>query len=865
MFLVASSKSATDSYSQAAPVGLHIIGAENTTYGTIIPIERSRLGLLTTVLVKEDAVVSERIITFDAGKYSNNLVSVKIGSNNYSPASDRDNIQPGEYSFDFVTNQVQVYLLVGDNLEKDSLVYQTGVDTGSLQNKSTDICAASEPLLAKWNAKDSISINYRFGSEPSGLSFSFTSCQQEIPRIKQELANGTEHNCLDYKWVVSSLQIVEESYTDIIGVVVNLTYFLASRGNPSQSVLDKPIKLKKKLGGNTYKRVVKSGELALDAGASYRGEEIRVRVPRSTSVKEFTTMRSLVQERAITNHGYVYYGREGIEVRQWSEGKTHIINESDLRDRAITINYQGQGSWLNGVQLSSELRNIKINLDFDEDADNQQGVYQEWTFENCDNLSELYRPVYRSGFFLQNPDTEILRSPLINFDSGGAFNKSATRTTYVNNTPTFEEKIETGYCFSTGDGISDNGLSFNNNIYRVNITSQGNIKIELNPTANPQNFFGVVRQTTSDWIFDSDDGYLEEIRIRGFEKARLQQESEQLEGITLKAQAIQQGSEVNGIFTPDPSLMAQAKAYEFSENLEIIDTTIYGLDRHRDYYDDVVQPDECEEEDFIEPKFVRLMARSRDDFFIRENPKNTEQFTYPPITTGKRHRESERVSIKSDRFPEKYQVTSKKETIEGESFKNANRESSIDYRDGKPGVHTRLDLSFDPLNNSTNTNYEQYKNENYYLFSSGVVFDDIKVEEGSKGYPDIDDPNQVRAIAQTEQSIKNSQNACTTTINIHYRTGIEVGDFVLFRGQRWKVFGINDSRTLDIKRQKSDRFELSLGLYLRPKLQVENRNSCSGSSTLTVPPAIIIEDPVVTIPPPNYLWAFEDNLNQSDN
>ena len=291
--------------------------------------------------------------------------------------------------------------------------------------------------------------------------------------------------------------------------------------------------------------------------------------------------------------------------------------------------------------------------------------------------------------------------------------KKATKTTYFNGTPTFEQQFEAGYAFASSE------------VHRIQITSEGNMTITLYSTANPRSYWGIVKQTTSDWVYDR-DGYLEKIKITGRRKARLQQESEQLEAVTLKAQSIRDGRRVNGIFTPDPSKEAQAEAYEFTEELSINDTTDYTLGKHRDYYDDVVQPDECQEEDFVEPKFVKLMRRLSEDYIIKDNPKNTEEFIYPPIVTGDFKRESEDTVIKSTEFPEKYEVRSRSSTATGEYFKNTRTESNIDYREGKPSTHTRLNLEFDFTNTATNSNYETYRNQNYYLSSPGVSDRDIK-------------------------------------------------------------------------------------------------------------------------------------------
>ena len=747
---------------------------------------------------------------FTVEPQTENVAYVLQEGNKYVLAVDIDNPQSGEFTFDYETKQVTVY---GSSLSelKPVLISTTSTSTSKI------LLSACPPItidLLGLNLTGSVTISDRFGGEPS-LAISIAACNGERQFILSRLGNGTIHRCFNRSWVVDSISITEvSSKHDLIAIKVTLNHFLASRGTPSHSPMDKPLKLKARTGSNSYAALRSLFDFANLAGVNYRGANITVRTPRSLSVTETTTLRELVTQRAITKGGFVFWGRDGVEIRNWATQATHFISSAAVRTKSITYSYNGHGSVFNGVKLHTEYRNLKVKLDFDEDesSDRPTGIQQEWTFENCDSLGELYSPVERIGFYLRQPSRDILRNPGINFDVGG-FTKSAIFTTRVNGTTTFEEKLEAGYAFSSDE------------VHDIEITKSGGIVISLDTIADPKNHWRVVRQSITDWIYDR-DGYLERIEIRGTETARLQQESEQLEAVDLVAKARRDTTEDNGITVPDPSLLARARAYQFTEVLPISDTTTYTLDKHRDYYDDVVQPgDECEE-DFIEPKFVTAMRRSRSNFFIKENPKNTEDFTYPPVVSGRFLKESMDTSITSATFPEKYEVRSRSSSNEGEYFKNSRVEGKNEYRDGKPGVHTKLNLEFDYTARNNNSNSQRYRNSNYYLTSPQVIDRDIKVTEGSKGYPDIDDPHEVKAIAQTELSITNTLNSCTTQIEIEYREEIEVGDFVMWQGKRWKVLGIETEFRIEPRRLVCDRYTLSLGLYLTPTLTLENRYQC---------------------------------------
>lgn len=670
--------------------------------------------------------------------------------------------------------------------------------------RSTKLCQEIERFLHRWNIKGDITINHSFGDH-SNFSFNFVACKEQLDSISQFLSNGTIITAFSNRWVIDGVATTLLQNSDEMVVTVNLKDWLASRGTPSKSPLDVRHKLK---NGSTRVRSLSQ----FTGNVGYRGSAIAIRVPKSTTNEETTTLRELVENRAITQNGFVFYGRDGVEVRSWGNTPIHVINDLDVRDD-ITFQASGHGSLEDGVQLHTEYRNIQVNLDFDPDtADKKQGVTTRWVFENCQDLEDLYSPREFHGFYYKQPNPEVLRNPGINYDAGGR-TKKATKITELNGTVTNERTYEAGYAFSSAE------------VYRVEVTPKGNYIIKFDDPS-PQTHWKVVRQTNSDYTYDK-DGYLKSIKITGTELTRLQQESEKLEAINFEAQAIINSSKVGGIITPDPSFQAQADAYKFDTNLPINDTTTFELEKLANYFDDTVKPSDRCQDDFVEPKFMALKTRNAESYFKKENPKNNEFFTFPPITSGRFLTEVERNTITSTTFPFKFENRTTAQNNEGEYAKNAIALGTTTQNIGKPGIHSRLDKEQDPfpMLKILNNNYDRYKNKTYYLNSPGVT-SGIRTNEGSKSYPDVDDPNEVKAIAETELSIVNTQNSLTTTIDIFWRGGMEVGDRVVFQGKMWVIFGIQDSRTIELNSFNSSSFQLSLGRLLKPKLQIEDRSEC---------------------------------------
>jgi hypothetical protein len=789
---------------------------------------------ISSVVIDDITTTSNGTVVFSIPNKFDNISEILIGSNVYVLAVDSTSLKPGEFIYDPSTNKVTLFLLPGDRLNSSAVIVRTEDEIDSSKAKIISDCCDGyfSERLQKWNPNGSLIIQHTFQQEPS-FAFTFTACSEQEKSILRELANGTIHEAFGWQWAVSNLQITRQKprlqklETDPliyqIDVTVTCQHFYASLGTPSRSPMDKLLKLQKVSPSNpsTYLTNRNLADLVKEAGVNYLGRNIQLRTPKSTSSTETTTIRQILEERGVTVGGFIYYSPAGVELKQWAlifipgvdqkerTIKEHIIKNSDVRSPEITYNYNGHGSIVNDVKLHTEYRNVKVSLDFDPDQSDDSdsvGIKELWAFENCESFGEMSSAAERFDWYLKQPSVDILRNPGINFDAGGVV-KKATKTIYLNGSPVFQQEWRAGYAFSSDQ------------VHRIRITDQGGIIIELETATFPQSYWQEIYQATSDWRYD-DNGYLTSIDVSGRELARLQQESNKLEAVSLKAQAYANAIDIGGITVPDPSLMAQAAAYQFTENLPVEDTTLYQLKRHRDYYDDIVKPACGKDPDWVEPKFLSRMWRSQENYFIKENPKNNEFYTYPPILSGRFSRESQEVSILSK---DKYEVRNRKQNSEGEYFKNARAEGNTDYSQGRPPTHTRLEKEIDP-DVKKNPNYKKYKDTNYYLDSGAVFGGGTDAEEGSKGYPDLDTPSAVLAAATTELSIINSQNACTTSIDIEWRRGISVGDFAVFQGKRWVILGIEDNRRIEYKNLKSESFVLKLGLYLDPGLLLTDRS-----------------------------------------
>lgn len=781
-----------------------LVLSTDPSYGSIIDLAgvsaRSPDNRLENAIA-QDFTITENTLTFESEE--ENIAQVQIEGIIYTLGIGE--LEPGQFKYD--DGKVTVKL---SNAISSNAIVSIRLSLQRITHRTTGIPLPLDPVLARWNAVGSFNLRRSFKAPPTA-SFNFVDCLERETYIRTQLCNGTELLIENMRWVVKEITITRKKQSDQIVVQVSLIHYLASRGNPSKSPLDIPLKKKKVTGRDTYLRTYSLSQYAREVGVNIVGANIDVRSSRYDSEEETITVRQLINQRAITAHAFPFYG-DTLELRNWYNTRVHLINEDDIIGD-FTINVQGHGTTVDGVKLDTEYRNRKVKLDFDPDAsDRNVGITQRWVFENCRDLEDLYSPREDRGFYFTQPDPDSLRNIGLNHDAGGR-RKTGTKITSYNGTPTFEERYIGGYAFASSQ------------TYEAILSEQNNTIIRLRSDNDPNLFWQEVEATTSNYIFDA-DGYKTQKITTGQKIARLQQETEQLEAVVNYAKALQNGQNDGGIIVPDPSFLAQSRAYEFSETLPINDVINYTLELHSTYFEDTVQPSDRCNSQFVEPKFVELMHRFSLSEIIRENPKNTENFTYPQIITGTNLFEFEQSTVTNSVFPFQFENHKSVSSNEGEYFKNAIALGSVTQNDGKPGIAPRLNRDLDLTNTTTRHNYERYRNSNYFLGSVGVTEGVERIQEGTLSYPDIDDPFELAAIARTDLSMINSQNSETATIKIHWRSQVQEGDFALIQGKLWKIFSINDQRKIQHQKYTSTAFELTLGRYLVSDLILEDRQEC---------------------------------------
>jgi hypothetical protein len=335
-------------------------------------------------------------------------------------------------------------------------------------------------------------------------------------------------------------------------------------------------------------------------------------------------------------------------------------------------------------------------------------------------------------------------------------------------------------------------------------------KIVTYPNVNPQAYWGIVQQVTTNYIY-GDEGYLEGTITTGFKRARFKQESSQ-ETIDLKIQLLD--AEVGTQEYSD--LLKQIEAYRFTLQLPINDRTDYTLSALRDYYTDIPPLPEGDP-DAIEPRFYQQKTRTQRETVTAANPESTEELALPDITVTSTIFESDRRHISSTGKPERYTQRTNYQRLEGAEGIDAIARSSYAQVIGRPGTHTRIEQVV-PNNNSGTSNWLLYKDFNFWVSTpnSGTNF---KTIEQTLSYPDVDDPTRAKKAATTQYNILNSRSSQTLNLSMRWMPGIEEGDLISFRGVKYVIFAIADQRTF-FRGGQNGTLTLTCGRYIDLNLSV---------------------------------------------
>ena len=700
--------------------------------------------------------------------------------------------------------------------------------------KTTEICDNHPAILSEINAEGTMSINRSLSTHPSA-SFSFYACKSDEDTVRDRLCNGTEINLFGVGYFTNNLTITRLKQNNLIKVAVSLAGKYASRGNPSVSALDEPIRLSgidsarlKTEYGTSYRKTSLTA-IAQKAGVNFTGLDFEWWLPKARSIAP-TTFRSEFEQRAGNNCQFPYYSNPNtVEGRTWGQTNTHYLSSCDvISDETFTIN--GHMSLLDGVKLYKEYENTILKLDFNNipEPEKKSQLVCRYEFENTasSEAAGSYAVETTQGFRASGND--ILRNMSINFDQGG-FTKTVKKIEEVNGV----KRKETVQVWGTTVVSTD-----------VYLPQSDGEEIAFSGGDAPSAYWGIVKEYEKTYHYDN-DGYLIAETTRGWQKARFRQETEKLEAITAR---------INRNATTDLEEQQEYQIiedyYKFNQILPIREDVIYELESLRDYFSDIKRT--LPFSDWIEPKFVARVSRASEEFRFEAAKAKDEDGIKRPVVVSKKSGSETRVIITDRGKPGRFVSQQYNQNAEGEYGKNAIRINNVTENIGRPGIQQRIETdTYTHIFQSQIKNtyryrkiflnslpedaqaieeyYDNYANAKlHYDYTAGASIAYINlpapIERETISFPGLYDYEQALAAARCKLSMDNTKGAEILALDTVWHSEYQEGDRLYYKNKLYIILGINANIIIDRGRLRCDKFSLNLGRYLEPPVFATARN-----------------------------------------
>lgn len=718
--------------------------------------------------------------------------------------------QPGEYSFDPYTQQLQVYPV--SPIPPATPLQYVGL-LASYPSIPLDTVAPPYPsVFTEWNIEGSISISRSFKGHPS-CNLSFTTKAANESSVRSRLANGSFVIIWGIGYRVQSLDIVRLNRrrypVGLIGVRIQLQGCWAQLGSTIRSPLDKQIALTSL--GTTKTNLA---ALASRSGVGYSGQNIGINVPKGTPKTATVTLRQELESRAITALSFPYYSSpNAVETRRYGNTAIHFLSEADLLCDELPFNLPGHGAYWDGVKIVEELNNAVFNpAQTDDDNGDDISII-------CDGDPKPEEPVTETTDEKTGKTTKISLRNATAFDTGGP-TKTKTCTTYLNGQPLKAVTEKWGFIYSYIDVYA---VSFSGNTAVATYS-------DWTDRTGLKRYWFKIEQSTTIYTYDR-HGYLIRVDRTGWTKVRFKTESADNPETVELAKQLKEMSLSPADPNEKAALETQIAIYQYpakfvlqsgflnnqsqeeqrAVTLPINDTTYYELELLSARYDDIKTASGD-----VPPKFCRTERRTDFSYVLIDDPTSTKEEPKPPLSTGKNFEETtERVIIRTKK-PEAYKEVRSTSNQEGFFLRRTLKIAGEKDVKGRPPVHSpRLERSNSEFRNSTKVD-NSYK---YIYWTHGAPVGPNDPEQGTISYPDINDPEKARQIAQVDYSMRNSASE-TVSLKVRYRPQYNEGDLISFSGRLYVIQSMSVNFVIE-RRQGEPRLrcpegiDMKLGRYMQ--------------------------------------------------
>lgn len=612
-------------------------------------------------------------------------------------------------------------------------------------------------------------------------------------------------------------------------MALSVNYESTLDGREVDAPLDRQVKMKKLLEDPKELRKRKEkkkklsytlGALAGQAGVPLRGKtDIPIKVDRDIDRESTTTLRSHLKDETFAFYEvFPRMDRSEILLYDWNLALPHVIELDEVVDgyNALPpVNYNGQGTVVDGVPLLFEVFNGEIVLEDGADEGEEDGDIHEWH-----KSGDVDYNIWPLG------DEVNMKSMTTIWDNGGPM-KQLRQLYTINGRPVEEQIWDWGFQYTSGDAYK----------YRLKGFSP-NQNAEISFTGiNRMMAWREVKWKIKKYNYDK-DGYLVSVVTRTSFMQRVLKESDSLEIISARAELALighvnsidkdyrsqnavfnrtmysfgrkyhlQSAEYGSRWSNTPIEDQRNLSGSFKYNPNQIDWVVEN--RYLKSFSEVYPDRRSHDNDGIPQKFVSsrtihtLGGKAIKDPRATRKGQKKEEIQFGEISTQK-----EWITILSKKRPEAYQTNIMVDTAKGEGLRETAKQHTFEQVSGRPPQAEMLIMYGEKA--------KEQKDEELYdirhYFSTGSLKSTDKygptMSVTFNGVKDIE--KDAEKAIQHWLKIKNID-AKTTTLKLHYaRPEFRVGDLVRFNEKNWRIKSITNVQELKL-RPRQESFTVTLG------------------------------------------------------
>jgi hypothetical protein len=786
---------------------------------------------------------------------------INYGGEIYTLAQDPNSLQPGEYSYNSATGAIQIRPR-SQFVSGHSLRVEISNPASVLVEYELSAAAGLPDIFQRYNLTGAVAWGCDWEGQPQG-QFELICDWATADELEQQLIPlKTSLTLFGIGFEVAGLQITKRSPLECPQLEARVTVSLRGQW---ERYLEERVMLdtatpsgQQPSGGRTIRGDTTIQQIAAKVGAVAIAPANRIEAPRQAGQGQEVTLQEAFEGNLRHNRSFARYSNPSqIEAVRLDGVKTHTVPYSELYNTALEIS-------INAYPRALEIKNGRLEWgsaaplasNFLEDTQGaaQQNLPLQW------RVLPPARLITITGSIDMDPPVDVvdLVDSSFVFDNGGPTRERSLVWT-ENGATMREQLIKKGFAAVA-----------HSELYNRSVDGNGRPNWTPRSAAILPSLWKTIEQLETEYLYDSQTGYLLEIVTRGWRLGRLQSESSN--------ESLQAWDDWNktGDQEKKNKKLILLNSYDYYP-IPVYERTVYYARPYRAHYWDIPprpteeylqlvpefdeqgnlnplriatvgQPREVTRQEingksyleipiqvpvpgWTEPQFCLTELNQRSCFLSRPHPESTPKDPKPDLATGEDRRQEKYIYVGNFRdrprqsgayqIAETYQEYEHLQTQKDGGFKRAAREVTGSQNAGRPGEHTRKETIYEKIDPSDTGEGQPV----YEWVINTVAGEDDRIIGDTASYPYARNFQEAIAGLETDLEITNTRDTKTVSVEVPYAP-IQEGDLIQLEGHGlWRV--LNYSKAIAILAPgvlQPQRMTLDLGKVITaPAIAVERR------------------------------------------